>query len=219
MAKERRKPAVFSTGKVNLIKDPRVYAERLPATPSGQKRCLGLDIATNCGVAFCDFVPGQPVKDRAIVMGQWDLSVGDYDTGPLRHIRLKQFLAIAKPDLIVFEEVRHVGSNASFGGASTMTAIVARVASGAALIGGLTTTMATWAEENNVPVQGVGVGQIKKVATGKGNANKVEMIEAANQFFGTNFVTTDYESTGVDNMVDAAYCCFMGLTAYSEGLS
>jgi len=39
--------------------------------------------------------------------------------------------------------------------------------------------LTAWAELRGVPYQGVPVGTIKKHATGKGNANKQAMIEAA----------------------------------------
>lgn len=214
----KAKPA-FNFGKLSVQRDPRVYADRVPAVADRHKRCLGLDLATNCGAAFCDFVPGEPVKDATVVMGQWDLSLGAFDSGPLRHIRLKQFLAVTEPDLIVFEHVRHVGSNASYRGAANMTAIIARVASAAELIGGLATTLSTWAEERGVACQGFSVGTIKKFATGNGNAGKEAVIEAANEQFGTDFSTEDYEKTGVDNLCDAAFLCLMGVTYYSEGLT
>ena len=40
-------------------------------------------------------------------------------------------------------------------------------------------TLTAWAETRGVPYQGVPVGTIKKHATGKGNASKAMMIEAA----------------------------------------
>jgi len=39
--------------------------------------------------------------------------------------------------------------------------------------------LTAWAEMRGVPYQGVPVGTIKKSATGKGNASKAMMIEAA----------------------------------------
>ncbi len=40
-------------------------------------------------------------------------------------------------------------------------------------------TLSVWCEQHNVPFQGVPVGTIKKSFTGKGNANKAAMMEAA----------------------------------------
>ncbi len=84
---------------------------------------------------------------------------------------------------------------------------------------GLSAILTTWAEERNIPCQGIPIGTIKRFATGKGNANKIEMIEACNKTFGTEFKTADYESTGVDNIADAMFLCSMAVTQYSEGLT
>jgi Holliday junction resolvasome RuvABC endonuclease subunit len=40
-------------------------------------------------------------------------------------------------------------------------------------------TLTAWAELRGIPYEGVPVGTIKKYATGKGNANKDAMIDAA----------------------------------------
>lgn len=63
---------------------------------------------------------------------------------------------------IYFEEVhRHAGTDAAH------------------VYGGLMAILTAWCEERSIPYQGIGVGTIKKHATGKGNAGKPEMIEAA----------------------------------------
>lgn len=58
--------------------------------------------------------------------------------------------------------------------------------------------------EHNIPVTGYGVGEIKKFATGKGNANKEKMVEAAQNF---KHNLTD------DNEADAI---FIGLLAHER---
>ncbi|MDD9929155.1 MAG: hypothetical protein OXR03_25290, partial [Rhodospirillaceae bacterium] len=63
---------------------------------------------------------------------------------------------------IWFEEGRrHVGTDAAHG------------------FGGLMASLTSWAEIRGIPYQGVPVGTIKKHATGKGNAPKQAMIDAA----------------------------------------
>jgi Holliday junction resolvasome RuvABC endonuclease subunit len=63
---------------------------------------------------------------------------------------------------IHFEEVRrHAGTDAAH------------------VFGGLLATLTAWAELRGIPYQGVPVGTIKKHATGKGNATKQAMIDAA----------------------------------------
>lgn len=218
MAKRKEKPALV-IGRVCLERDPRVYATTVQPTPADRKRCVGLDLGTSTGVVFADFVPGQPVTDVAMLMGQWDLSVGPYDSGILRLVRLKQFLSILDPDLVMYEEVKYdppqeLMKKRGLG----MGGVVARVATAAEFLGSLKATLGVWCEEHNVPAHGLAITEIKKFATGKGNASKVDMITAANARFGTDFPTEDYEKTGVDNICDAAFCCIYGLQAYSEGI-
>jgi hypothetical protein len=197
-------------------KDPRVYATKLPPCPPEYKRILGVDLGTNCGVAFCDIIPGRPNPQPLIVAGQWNLSLGPYDSGPLRHVRLKQFLAVLAPQLILYEEVKY---DPPLGLGLSVGAVLARVATSAEFLGGLKTTLAVWAEEHGIPAQGIAIAQIKKHATGKGNAGKPDMIRAANEKFGLNLETEDYEKTGADNIADAVHICHMGLELYSEGLA
>lgn len=60
--------------------------------------------------------------------------------------------------------------------------------------GGFLAILEAWAASNNIPLQGVGVGTIKKHATGRGNAKKPDMIAAA-QALGVRVVD--------DNQADA----------------
>ena len=63
---------------------------------------------------------------------------------------------------VYFEEVRrHLGTDAAH------------------IYGGLLGVVTAWCEEHEIPYQGVPVGEIKKHATGKGNADKGAMIAAA----------------------------------------
>ena len=149
----------------------------------------------------------------------WDLSIGPYDSGPLRHIRLKQFLTVACPDLVMYENVKYdppaeLIRNRNMGPG----AIVARVATAAEFLGGLKVTVATWCEERDIPTHGLAIAQIKKFATGKGNSGKVAMINACNEQFGTTLDPENYEKTGDDNIADAVFTCAMGIDLYSEGL-
>jgi len=204
--------------KKQIHRDPRVYEDQVPPLVQGKKRILGLDLGTNCGVAFTDFVPGLAGQQPPMILGQWDLSLGDYDSGPLRHLRLQQFLQILQPQLIMFEDVKFTGSKERFEGMNTLSAIVARVAKSIEFLGGLKVTVTTWAELNGIPAHGVGIGQIKKFATGKGNVGKEPVILACNERFGTDFDPDNYQNEGTDNMADAAFTCAMGLEMYSEGL-
>ncbi len=136
----------------------------------------------------------------------------------LRLIRLKQFLAILQPDAIGYEDVKFVGQSMPPGQKQNLTALVARAVSGAQVVHALAATLVTWAEERNIPCEGIGIGVIKKYATGAGNANKEAVIAACDDEFGTDFSNEDYEKTGADNIADSMFICSMMVQNYSEGL-
>jgi len=216
VSKKRKLPA-FALGKIFMDKDPRVYAAKLTDKAVDSKRVVGIDLGSNCGVSFCDFNKKTGVR-QILVMGQWDLNLGPHDTGPMRFIRMKQYLTILQPDLVMYEDVKYTPSKDSVGGGG-ISAIVARVAKASELLGGLKVILTAWCEERGIPAEGLSIAHIKKYATGKGNAGKELMIEAANEQFGTDFDPATYQNTGVDNIVDSAFCCKMGVDLYSEGLS
>lgn len=133
---------------------------------------LALDLGTNTGWAC-----GKP---GLVTSGTLSLRGGRYEGGGMRYLRfnnwLKEILA-SGVQRVVFEEVRrHAGTDAAhvYGG----------------LLGQLTATC----ESLGLPYAGVPVGTIKKYATGRGNADKAAMIEAARSW--------GYEPTD-DNEADA----------------
>jgi hypothetical protein len=203
--------------KVQQYHDPQDLRRVLAGKAAGFYRVLGVDLGTNCGMAWTDVKAGMTADDAVYHAGQLSLDLGPYDTGPLRHIRLKQFLSVACPDLIGYEEVKHTPDVKGFGG-KRLGIIVARVATAAELLGGFKITLATWAEEHGIPVQGYSIGAIKKFATGKGNAGKPAMITAASTRFGVDLDPDGYESTGADNIADALWICQMTVATYATGL-
>lgn len=96
----------------------------------------------------------------------------------MRFLRFSQWLdSLDKPGTVYFEEVRrHRGVDAAH------------------CYGGLMATLTAWCEARKIPYQGVPVGEIKRHATGKGNADKAAMIAAAR---GKGFQPAD------DNEADA----------------
>lgn len=202
-------------GKLAMVKDPRIWARSLPNMMPPYKRILGLDLSGSCGASFCDILPGQPITAAPIIGGQWNLSIGPHDTNSIRYVRLKQFLELTAPSLICYEEVKFTGT--PIGGVS-LAAIVSRAITGAQVVHSLSAVLTMWAEERGVPCQSVPIGTLKRFATQHGNANKVQMIEACNAQFGTELVAEGYENTGVDNIADSMFLCYMGVTLYAEGL-
>jgi len=127
---------------------------------------LAIDLGTTTGWALRS-ADGQRALRGLITSGTVSFRPGRYDGGGMRYLRFQNWLGemdrLAGPIATIwFEEVRrHAGTDAAH------------------VYGGLMATLTAWAETRGVPYQGVPVGTIKKHATGKGNASKAMMIEAA----------------------------------------
>jgi Holliday junction resolvasome RuvABC endonuclease subunit len=122
------------------------------------KSTLALDLGTNCGWAYR--------FHDVVLSGAWNLKPNRYDGGGMRFVKfieqLNHLHDAKEIGAVVFEEVRaHKGVDAAH------------------VYGGLMATLQAWCEGKGIPYEGVPVGAIKKFATGKGNASKDQMIEAA----------------------------------------
>jgi len=128
-------------------------------------KILAIDPGTNCGFALLD--------GSNIISGIWDISVKRDESRGMRLIRLRNKLnEIGKIDLLVFEVSK-----------SHMSSLAAEVA------GEIRGLITTYCLDNNIDYQGVHYSLIKKFATGKGNANKKMMVEAAEKKFSkTNLI-------------------------------
>jgi Holliday junction resolvasome RuvABC endonuclease subunit len=203
--------------KLQQFRDPEDLQAALAGKHPDRRRVVGIDLGTNCGVAWADIAPEESPCKAVMTAGQLDLSLGPYDSGPLRFIRLKQFLSVLAPDFVAFEDVKFTPDIKGFGG-KRIAMIVARVATSSELLGGFKVVLTTWAEENGIPAEAFPIGKIKKHATGKGNANKVDMIKAANTKFDIKLGHLGYEQSGADNIADAMHICDMAIVAYRKGL-
>ena len=122
---------------------------------------LSLDLGSQMGWAYG--LKGQvPISSTVPFKGT------RFEGGGMRFLRFRNWLtAFVKEnaiDIVVFEEVRnHKGVDASH------------------IYGGLLAILSSFCEDHHVPYVGVGVGVIKKHATGKGNAGKDMMIDAMRQ--------------------------------------
>jgi hypothetical protein len=205
-----------------LVKDPANFHLQfdLKRTPPDLKLALGVDIGTMTGISFTYFDPSRAwlPGERPIYSGQLDLSVGDFDSGAIRYVRLRQFLTKIDPDLVVFEDAQYY-TKENFGPKPTVHQVIARTARPIELLGSLKATLGTWCEERNVPCVGFSIQAIKKRATHHGNANKEMVIQAANDEFGSGLEVEDYDKTGVDNVADSLYCLVLGLEMYSQGFA
>jgi len=205
--------------KYRMYRDPEGFAAKLPKLQGDAIRCLGLDLGSNCGVAIYDYIPGKKLLRENLNLFQWDLSNNGLDSGASRFVRLRGFLNIVNPDAIAYEDVKYTPPreffiNRKFG----IPAIMARVATASEVLGGMKVTVATWAEEKQIPSMGFGITTIKKFATGSGRANKEDMIKAANKNFETAFDPAKYKTDGIDNVVDAAFVLLMLLQQVKTGV-
>ena len=129
--------------------------------PTQHPRCiLALDLGTTTGWALRGY-------DGLITTGTVNFKPGRYDGGGMRYLRFINWLTeldrLTGPIATIwFEEVRnHKGVDAAH------------------VYGGLMASLTSWAELRGIPYDGVPVGTIKRHATGKGNAPKQAMIDAA----------------------------------------
>ncbi len=159
-------------------------------------RTIGLDLGSQTGFAWTD-----DEKVHGNQSGVMDFGLRHYEGGGLRLLRFEDFLL----ELLryegrikcYFEEVIWRPSTSGKPGAGDL-------GPGAAIYGEFTGILMRACELGNVPFEGLKVGQIKKHATGRGNANKLEMIEAAQKAFGLITVK--------DDQADALHILSLGLS-------
>lgn len=205
--------------KYRMYKDPDAFAAKLKPCDKQTIRFLGLDLGSNCGVAIYDYVIGQRILKEKLQLFQWDLSTQGLESGAARFVRLRAFLNVVNAEVIGYEDVKYSPPkeffvNKKFG----IPAVLSRVATASEVLGGMKVTVATWAEEANLISNGFAIATIKKYATGNGKASKDDMIAAANKVLGAAFDMSKYKSTGIDNVVDAAFILLLLLHKVHAGM-
>jgi hypothetical protein len=207
-------------------RDPDVLADLLERLETSIVRAdavrrlgLGLDLGTSCGYCLSWFVPGVPYAPAAAytVMGQLNLESGAYDSGAIRLVRLRQFLGVVRPDILFYEDVRYTPVETP--NRFNANAIVARAAKPMEWFGALKGCIGAWAEEHGAPCQGYPIGTIKKRASGAGNAGKPAVIAGVNSLFGVDLDPAGWETSGDDNIADAAACLLLGLEQHALGVA
>src|SRR6516225_4563847 len=118
--------------KLNQHRDPREFAKTL-ARPTRSRLILGCDLGTNAGYAFNYYRPGDRPTVLPQFMGQWNLSAGQYDSGAIRFVRMRQFLTYLSPDLVCYEDVKFDPPMGQF----NKGALLARVATASEFLGAL----------------------------------------------------------------------------------
>jgi Holliday junction resolvasome RuvABC endonuclease subunit len=134
---------------------------------------LGIDPGLSCGWAIIGD------GDRRIGSGAWDLSVRSrWEGAGVGWLRLQHSLQVIlgahQIEAIGFEEVRrHAGTDAAH------------------VYGAIVGVIQHVAEAHGTPYTSIPVGTIKRIATGKGNAGKDEMIAAVMSRWGHRCETDD----------------------------
>lgn len=148
-------------------------------------KILALDVATHCGWAYSgDF--------RA--SGVWDLTPKRDESKGMRLIRFDaklRELGATGVNLVVYEAARAAGGHAG--------AIVVQSE--------LQGVLKLWCEAQGIEYRGYSSTEIKKHATGKGNAKKDAMVAAAQAKYG--YVGTDED--------EADAICLLALALYDYG--
>mgnify|MGYP001613368944 CR=1 FL=1 len=141
---------------------------------------IGIDPGTHCGWAVLD--PAGSVRGA----GTWHLDNRAGDGAGMRYLRferlLRELLATFPHGPVAYELVSaHKGADAAH------------------VYGGLVAIVTRLCEELARPYTGAAVGTVKKYATGKGNSNKVAMMDAAAERWAPNGHERD------DNEADALW--------------
>ena len=119
-------------------------------------KILALDLGTHLGWAL-----SAPAASGTLHLQT--ASQRRFEGAGMKWLRLRRWLDDLPPiDLVAIEEVRrHLGVDAAHA------------------YGGALAVITSWCEERKVPHTAFPVGTVKKHATGKGNANKAAMMQAA----------------------------------------
>ena len=119
---------------------------------------LALDLGTQTGWAA-------NLESGHIESGSVSFATKRNEGGGMRFLKFRRWLDSefkGCANEVYYEEVRnHAGTTAAH------------------IYGGFVAQLTAWCEENSIPYSSVPVGTIKKAATGKGNADKQMMINAA----------------------------------------
>lgn len=126
-------------------------------------KIAAFDLGTKVGFAVCD--------GSTRYSGSQNLAAKKHENWAARFERFRNLLDSLggnfPPDRVVYEEVRaHSGTDAAH------------------VYGAFMAELHKWCNERGIPLVGVPVGTIKKFATGKGNASKMEVLMAVEKRWG-----------------------------------
>jgi len=140
--------------------DTKGHFLRAPTGAGDSSMFLGIDPGTRCGWAVLDAAGGR------IASGAWDCSVRRGEGAGFRYIRfercLRELITAFPRTCVGYEEVRrHMGVDAAH------------------VYGAIRGHLQRLCEEAGIAYCPIPVGTVKKLATGKGNADKDAMVAAS----------------------------------------
>ncbi|CAJ0803118.1 hypothetical protein LMG18090_04393 [Ralstonia mannitolilytica] len=140
---------------------PHTSHARARAFPAANCNVLALDLGTQCGWAVA-------TRDGKFISGSDRFDPKRCGGPGRRWLAFREFLTARAREAggiqaLYYEDVKAHGPGVQ----------------AAHVYGGFLAVLELWCAANNIPLYGVGVGTIKKHATGKGNAKKPDMIAAA----------------------------------------
>jgi hypothetical protein len=168
---------------------------------------IGLDLGTNCGYAYTN-----NLKIHPTLSGVWNLAPHKrgLEGGGMRFVRFRQNLlelirCSENRCAVFFEEVKRHGIQQKKGSVQ-----VTPQTKSAQVYGGFMYMLAAVCDEHDIPYQGLGVGEIKKSATGKGNASKERMMGEAQRKWGLHGQAGP-EWDPEENQADALWILYCGM--------
>jgi len=140
-----------------------------------KKRTLALDLGTRTGwaVNYDLYINGNSYQN-GICSGIKDFSTKRFEGAGMRYFKFREWLDIfLKNDflssLVISNPIEQVYFEEVLGHTGTAAAHV---------YGGFLATLMSWCEKHKIPYEGVPVKTIKKFITGKGNSDKIAVIES-----------------------------------------
>jgi Holliday junction resolvasome RuvABC endonuclease subunit len=188
-----------SSHKTRLESLARDGGQAVTTSSDNRTKILALDLATKTGWAH-SFHPLRKEGEHPTAGGVWDLSVRRDESGGMRLVRLAGKLRDIRDmvglDLVVFEAARHAAPKMQ--GALVVQAELQGV-------------VKSFCEMRDINYRGYSPSEIKKHATGKGNANKAAMIQAAKQRWSDVQIIDD-------NQADALWLLDLAIQEYGDVL-
>jgi Holliday junction resolvasome RuvABC endonuclease subunit len=219
------RPARSASRKTAVVLPPRAVTavsdlskfERFGDPQVGDLVAVGLDFGMRLGYAYSIGRPDGTWEMNPWFLGLCDLYPGRFDTGNLCFIRLERLLDLLNPGFIAYEDVKYTPEEKVT--RYSAARVVARAATASELLGAFKHTAVSWARRHGAIATGYPIGTLKKRMTGRGNAGKPDMVRACNAEFGTDFDPDTCETTGADDIADAAAALRCGLEEYGPTLA